>query len=101
VSLYDGSWRTFGPVVDGEQVLTWVLDGATNLCRLYRGRAQVGSDQPYTPRILDGIVSLGGSFTAGFMEGEIARIALYPTAHDAALRTEVWDAWAADFPTLL
>lgn len=103
VSLFDGSWRTFGPQVGGPQVLTWVLDGATNLCRLFRGRTQVGTDLAYTPRDLDGAAMLGAFTTAlgGFLEAEIARLALYPVAHSPTLRTEVWDNWGSDFPTLL
>lgn len=103
VSLFDGAWRTFGAQVVGSQVLTWVLDGATNLCRLFRGRTQVGTDQPYTPRDADGAAMLGAFTTAlgGFMEAEVARIALYPVAHNATLRTQVWDNWATEFPTLL
>lgn len=102
VSLFDGNWRTFGPSLADAQVLTFVLDGNTNLCRLFRGRTQIGTDQPYTPRSVGGAAMLAAFTTlSGFMDASVSRLALYPVAHNDTLRTEVWDLWNMDFPTYL
>jgi hypothetical protein len=102
VSLFDGAWRTFGASLADAQVLTWVLDGSANLCRLFRGRTQIGSDQAYTPRAVGGSAMLAAlTSLSSFADASISRLALYPVAHNATLRTEVWDLWNMDFPTYL